>query len=86
MDNNDKPTTATIAIDGIPAHDWVFEVHTDIQDHTISVAYGPIEDAMGSIKASLCYPGPKRDANQFEPLPRRIPFVELSIDDLVPQK
>lgn len=81
FDDNDHPTTAQVKIDGQEV-DWFFEVHTDILEHTISVAYGPIEDSIGSVQASLKFPGASKPSNPF-PKPKRIPFKELSITDLL---
>ena len=84
LEGNPEPTTATVKIDGKPAGRWHFEVHTSIQGHTISVAYGPLEDSIGSVKASLNNPagGRLQDSNPLE-FPARLAFRELTIQDLL---
>lgn len=81
LDNNESPTSATVKIDGREV-DWFFEVHTSILNHTISVSYGPIEDSIGSVQASLKYPGITKPSSPF-PTPQRISFKELTIQELL---
>jgi hypothetical protein len=83
LDNNDAPTSATVKIDGQEEKDWYFELHSSTtHDHTISVAYGPIESTIGSVRSSLKYPGPNKPSSPF-PIPSRISFHEITIEDLM---
>ena len=78
-----QPTQATVRIDGHQEPNWHFEIHSiEEHNHTISVAYGPIEDSIGPVRASLRYPGPNRPSANFG-IPSRIDFQELSIQDLL---
>lgn len=81
LDDNSAPTKADVKIDGKDV-DWFFEVHTNIMNHTISVSYGPVEDAIPSVQASLNYPGTSKPSDPF-PKPHRIAFKQLSIQDLL---
>lgn len=82
LDDPFNPTSATVKIDGKEKEDWFFEVHSVAHNHTVAVSYGPIEDSIGSVKASLGYPGETKPSSPWA-TPLRIPFLELTIEDLL---
>jgi len=82
LDNDKSPTAAEVKIDGQLATTWHFEVHTGVLNHTVSVAYGPIEWSVSSVKSALGYPGAMKPSNPMG-APKRIIFRELTIEELI---